>query len=123
MLTRGLTLLAAAAAATLALPATAQGAATLQIGFAEFSGYYAGPRRVSTSGMCNEVLTDGPGAGTFTCTVDFTITKGVDVCDIDAGDAAGVANYYSHNPEFDIKKTLTVKIKAGQVETQIVTLQ
>jgi serine/threonine protein kinase len=27
------------------------------------------------------------------------------------------------NPEFDIKKTLTVKIKAGQVETQIVALQ
>ena len=27
------------------------------------------------------------------------------------------------NPEFDIRKTLTVTIKAGQVETQIVTLQ
>lgn len=27
------------------------------------------------------------------------------------------------NPEFDIKKTLTVKIKAGQIETQIVALQ
>ncbi len=27
------------------------------------------------------------------------------------------------NPEFDIKKTLTIKIKAGQIETQIVALQ
>jgi serine/threonine-protein kinase len=27
------------------------------------------------------------------------------------------------NPDFDIKKTLTVKIKAGQIETQIVALQ
>jgi serine/threonine-protein kinase len=36
---------------------------------------------------------------------------------------AGTHKIMLVNPEFDIKKTLTVKIKAGQVETQIVTLQ
>jgi hypothetical protein len=77
---------------------------TVRVHLAQFNGPYAGPGRKSTTTTCNEIVTNGPGTGLFPCAVDFTITKGVNICAINAGDAAGIANYWSHFPEFDVKE-------------------